>query len=225
MVKEYFKGCDYSYALGLSLTFELIKKHPKDIKIVYISNKIQKNEVLIKLLRELENKNIDYEYNDEIFNKLSLKENCYVIGVFNKYSMKLDNHQNHLVIETDDIEDIGTMIRSAVAYNYFNIAIISKDLDIFQPNIIRVSVGSIFHANVEVFDSIDTYKQAYSRNYLHFSKNGNKNLKDIKPLKPYSLIYKSDTKDAYMLDKINQCDDVLYLAVGLYELNAIKKEN
>ena len=189
MVKEYFKDCDYSYALGLSLTFELINKRSKDVRIVYISNKIQKNEVLIKLLRELENKHIDYEYDDEVFKRLSLKENCYCIGVFRKFYSKINNGNHIVLYGFNNYGDLGTILRSSVSFDFKDIVIVNSDLDYFNPSCVRASMGSIFHTNIVKYTSIEDYLKDFpDQNLIPFTSNGKTELKKTAFKKPFSII-------------------------------------
>ena len=83
---RYQKTDGSSYSLGMSLTIELLKQHPEKAGRILLSKKATRNAQL-DLLLELCNKNrIVPEYDDRLIEKLSVKENCYCIGVFRKYS-------------------------------------------------------------------------------------------------------------------------------------------
>ena len=51
-------------------------------------------------------------------------------------------------------------MRSAVAFGYENIAIISPSVDPYDPKTIRASMGAIFHLNIASFSSIKEYQNS-----------------------------------------------------------------
>lgn len=158
---KYKKELNVSYTLGTTLTIELLQKRIEYVKKVYIHSSYNKNDSFY-LLEELCNKNnIFIDYNDKIFNKLSDKENCFVIGEFYKYEMTL-NHEKHIVlVNVSNMGNLGTIIRSAVGFGIQNIAIIKPSVDVFSPKVVRASMGSIFNINIEYFDTFDEYSERY----------------------------------------------------------------
>ena len=95
MYKKYKKDSLYSYTLGAFPIFELINgNRSKEIEKILISKKYQDFENLIKIL---EDKKIKYEFNDKNISVLSNKGNVYVVGIFQKYLMKIED-KNHLVL-------------------------------------------------------------------------------------------------------------------------------
>ena len=65
-------------------------------------------------------------YSDKIFNIVSNKENCYIIGVFKKYESKINPKSNHVVlVNPSNMGNLGTIIRTAIGFGINDIAIIS----------------------------------------------------------------------------------------------------
>ena len=81
-MKRYRREDDNSYALGITLTFELLKYAPDRAKRVYIHSKMQDGESLEKLKALCKSLNVPMEYGDKPFNILSQKENCFCIDTF-----------------------------------------------------------------------------------------------------------------------------------------------
>ena len=78
MVKKYKKTDNTSYALGATVTMELLKSRPNSARRVYVSPKSQVDGVV-----ELANKlGVPVTESEKAFNILSPKENCFVIGEF-----------------------------------------------------------------------------------------------------------------------------------------------
>lgn len=189
-MKKYKKSDKISYSLGITLTFYLLESKSEYVNRVYIHSKYEKNETYRKLIQLCADKKIEYIENDKIFNILSDKENCYVIGEFNKYESKLDEESNHLVlVNPSNMGNLGTIIRSMVGFGVFNLAIITPSVDIFDPKVIRASMGSVFKVNFEFFDDFNIYTKAYSNNMYPFMLQSNNNIKNNIFEYPFSLIF------------------------------------
>ena len=90
-MKRYKKEDPVSYALGITLTFEMLKYAPESARRVYIHSAMQKGEAFDKLKALCDELRIPMEYGDKPFNILSQKENCFCIGEFEKFSRPVDS--------------------------------------------------------------------------------------------------------------------------------------
>lgn len=155
-IKSYKKDNFYSYTLGAFPTIELLKKHPEHAIKIFIHSSF-KNQEVINMINSLR-RNCDVEFNDKMINKLSQKENCFVIGVFNKYHDHLDNNTDHVVlVNPSNMGNLGTIIRSCLGFGIKDIAIIRPGVDIFDPKVIRASMGAIFSLNIQYFPTYEDY--------------------------------------------------------------------
>ena len=95
---------------------------------------------------------IQVEVNDKLINKISGAENVYAVGVFQKYETQLSNEENHLMlVDPSDMGNLGTIIRTMIGFDYKNLALIKPAVDIFNPKVIRASMGSVFQINFHLF--------------------------------------------------------------------------
>lgn len=182
------------------MTVEALKHRHEYIKEVILSTKANRNKELDYLLGLCDEYQINVTYDDHLIDKLSLKENCYCIGVFDKFYTSLEN-RNHIVLYGfTDYGDLGTILRSSVSFNFKDIVLIGSDIDYFDPACVRASMGSLFHVNIERFSSIETYLNEYpDQNLYPFLSEGNIELRDISLKEPYSIVI-SEKYDA--LDEI-----------------------
>jgi TrmH family RNA methyltransferase len=189
-IKPYKKDADYSYTLGAFPTYELIKTRPGQVRKVLADQGFTDRDKLQKLCAE--NK-IAFEYNDKLIAKLSDKENCYVAGVFSKYSCKLRADRPHIVlVNPSNMGNLGTILRTAVGFGIYDIAIILPGADIFNPKTVRSSMGALFKLNFGLFESFSDYRQAYQEHEIFtFMLNGEKplTLKDCPKVLLYSLVF------------------------------------
>ena len=155
-LRTYKKELDYSYALGASPAIELLRNRPKDcIKIILSASYTDKNDVIKNLCGE--NK-IPCEENQKIINILSPKENCYVIAAFKKCAQIIDINKSHVVLDNpSDMGNLGTIMRSCAGFGIENIAVLSGGADVYNPKVIRASMGSFFHVNIQYFNSVYDY--------------------------------------------------------------------
>ncbi len=195
MIKKYKKNDLTSYTLGTTLTLELLKKQPDKIKMIYIHSNQEKNDTYFKVLEICKNNNIEIIYNDKVFNILSEKENCFMIGVFLKYENSISKSSNHIVlVNPSNTGNLGTIIRTSLGFNIFDIAIIKPAVDIFDPKVIRASMGAIFNINFKYYDNIDDYLGNIDERKIYpFMLDGKSSLSEMEKSKHYSLVFGNES--------------------------------
>ena len=188
---KYNSDSKVSYILGISLIVEALKEVPKVVEKVVLSTKANKNNELDKLLSLCNKHNVEIEENDDLISKLSLKENCYGIGIFSKYAKPLETNRHIVLYGFDSEGELGTIIRSSVSFDFKDIVLINSDIDIFNPKVVRASMGSFFHVNIKKYSSLEEYFKEYKYNIYPFTGDGTYELKSLKLNKPYSIIIPS----------------------------------
>ena len=117
------------------------------------------------------NYKIDFPYTfvtDSIMKKLSdTVTSPKVIGI-----VKISNNKSilgHRVLLLDDIGDpgnLGTIIRSSVAFNITDIVLSPNSVDLYNEKVIRATEGMIFKINIVRRDLLDTIKELKEKKYL-----------------------------------------------------------
>ncbi len=237
-IKSYKKDTFYSYTLGAFPTIELLKNHQNDVLKIFIHTSFTNEEVL-KMINELRGK-CEIEYNDKMINKLSPKGNCFVIGVFKKFVTNLEENKDHVVlVNPSDMGNLGTIIRSSLGFGLNNIAIIRPGVDIFDPKVIRSSMGAIFSTNIHYFDTYEDYCKVFpnhvKRTFMLQAKHTLQEVKfDVNSLT--SLVFGNEATglDRNLLDensiiikhsnKIDSLNLPSSLAIALYEFTKQKQQ-
>ena len=204
-----------SYSLGMSLTIEALKHKSEYIEKIILSKRANKNEQLSYLLNLCNKNNIVPVYDDIIIDKLSIKDNCYCIGVFKKFETKLVSNKHIVLYGFNDFGELGTILRSAVSFDFKDIVLINSDIDYFDPRCIRASMGSIFHTNIIKYDNLNDYlKEFNNQEIIPFVSKSNKELRELKLGDNYSIIisqnyYELDEKfiDGYYINH-NNLDEI-----------------
>ena len=172
--KRYRKDSPVSYALGITLTFELLRFQPDKVTRVYIHSGMKEGETLDKLRSLCRDAGIEMVQTDKIFHVLSQKENCYVIGEFTKYEGQLEKTASHIVLVNPSNQ----------------MAIIRPAVDAFDPKVVRASMGAIFSTNFVYFEDFDEYQAQFGERELYpFMLDAKKSLHEIRPQGTFSLLF------------------------------------
>lgn len=236
-MKRYRREDDVSYALGITLTFELLNFASEYATRVYIHSQMQRGESYDKLEALCRKNGIPMEFTDKPFNILSQKENCYVIGEFRKYHRPVGKKTSHVVLNNpSNAGNMGTIMRSAAGFGITDLVIITPAVDEFDPKTVRASMGALFRLNISVFDSFDKYAAEYGNREMYpFMLKAKKKLSELEVKKPFSLIFGNEATglpDSFLdigtsviiphSDRIDSLNLPIAASIALYE--ATKKD-
>ena len=116
----------------------------------------------------------------------------------------------------DSIKDpgnLGTIIRSAVAFNYQTIILSPDCVDIYNPKVIRSSEGMMFNINIIVGDLKDYLKELKDRDYIIYGTDVKGGTKPVKTTQKHALIIGSEASG--MNEDIKKlCDKNLYIKMN-----------
>ncbi len=194
-MKVYNKDKNYSYTLGVFPTIELLKNKPQVCTKVIISQDSVKNSGLPVIQELCRQHHIPIEIDDKTINKLSKKGNCYAIGIFDKYECKIENKNHVVLVNPSDMGNMGTMLRTMLGFGYFDLIIIRPGVDIFDPKVIRASMGSIFQINFKYYDSFEEYQQEFNdRDIYTLMLQGATNIHSLAlPTNTYSVVFGNES--------------------------------
>ncbi len=236
MVKKYKKNLNCSYTLGMTITIELLKERLEFVERVFVHSKIIKNDVFNDLEKQCLKNNIPIIYNDKVFNVLSDKENCFVIGEFKKYETGLNRNSNHLVlVNPSNAGNLGTIMRTMTGFNFSDLVIISPGVDSFDPKTIRASMGAVFHLNIKYYNSFNDYLKEYKRMVYPLMLEAETLVAEVVEEEPYSLVFGNEATglDSEYLNKgiplvikhssnIDSLNLPIAVSITLYELTKKK---
>jgi TrmH family RNA methyltransferase len=190
-LKRYQKDFEFSYSFGVYPTLELIHFQPQQVLAVLIHSKGEENQGIQKIKQISLESDIELIEKDQLVEKLAPRGNTYAIGVFKKYPNQLEQRENHIVlVHPSSMGNLGTIMRSMLAFGESNLALIEPAADPFDPKTIRASMGSIFRLNVQSIRDFATYKERFNKHTLYpLMTNGSVSLPEVNFKEPYSLIF------------------------------------
>ncbi len=230
-LKPYKKEFDYSYSFGVFPTLELLHARPQSVLKVLLSEAGRKNRGVAKIEELCQRHHIRVEVNDRALERLAPKENAYAIGVFKKYADKLSATANHLVlVNPSDMGNLGTIMRTMLGFGVSNLALVRPAADIFDPKVVRASMGALFSIAFQYFDTFAQYRDTFLHNLYPFMTNGKTTLAEAEFVAPYSLVFGNESAglhDDYQAlgtsvtiphsPKIDSLNLTMAVAIALYE--------
>ncbi len=235
-MKIYKKGAQQSYTLGVFPTIELLENKPNYVKRIVVHSSIEKNSGYPKIKQLCETYHIPIDIHDKTIDKLSPKNNCYAIGIFDTYEGILCEGNHIVLVNPMDKGNMGTIMRTMVGFDYVNLAIIRPAVDIYDPKVIRASMGALFHLNIQFFDDFESYYQLYNHHEMYpLMLKGATNIHQVETNKTHTLIFGNESSgldDSYLnygqsvfIPHSEQIDSLnLSMALGLTLFHFSKNE-
>lgn len=237
----YDKKLDYSYALGLFPAIEALSKRPQLVRRVLVGAQLEEGEALQQLRSLCTRHRIRMEEAGRLLERLSRKENCFAAAVFAKQDDILEAQTRHLVLHHPaDKGNLGTILRTALGFDFLDIAIITPGADHFDPHVVRASMGAMFSLRIAHFDTMEAYCAAYGGRALYpFMLQGTQTPQAAarQAAVPYSLIMGNEGSglpdnfqslgQAVRIDQspaIDSLNVAVAAAVGMYTFRQAEKE-
>ena len=113
-IRRYKHDAAYSYTLGMALTIELIsQKDSYLIRKIYVHPDYVPRDNQCNIFKICNEEQLPMEINKKVFNRLSTKENVYVLGIFDKHNMDVEPDKLHVVlVNPSDSGNLGTILRT-----------------------------------------------------------------------------------------------------------------
>ena len=188
------------------------------------------NGYLVELLvPENSDYKLDVETNiisENIIKYLSnLKSGAGIFGICKKKKMKLKEGKILVLDSIQDPGNMGTIIRSSVAFGIDTIVINEKCADIYSDKVIRASQGMIFSVNI-IKENLEEFIKKIRKTHKIFATkvDGGKPIKDIEKIENFVIIMGSegtgvsknllDLADEYLYIPMNKKCESLNVAVA-----------
>lgn len=161
----------------------------------HLVEEAKKNNLLEKVIK-LENSQFYFDIDSitvskEVMKKLSdLDTPPNIIGLC---KMKEEKKFNDKIVILDGIQDpgnLGTIIRSCVAFGVDTIILSLNTVDLYNPKVVRATQGMLFKVNVIRKDLMDIIKEIKNNNIPVYTTNveNGENIKDVDETGKYALI-------------------------------------
>ncbi len=138
-----------------------------------------------------------------------------IIGVC---KFKSESQLGNKILILDDIQDpgnLGTIIRSATAFNIDTIVLSKNTVDLYNPKVLRATEGMIFNINIITRDLYPFINELKNNNYKIFSTNvvNGKELSNIEKPNKYAIIMGNEGNGVKM-ELQNLSDENIYIKMS-----------
>jgi TrmH family RNA methyltransferase len=236
-IKKYQKKYDYSYTFGIYPVIDLLKYQSGKVITIFLKSDAEDSEGIEEIKALCKEKNVPINVSDKSINKVAVKENTYVMGVFKKYESGLDIDCNHLLlVEPRNMGNLGTIIRTMLGFRFKNLVLIGDSADIFNPKVVRSTMGALFRINFKHFDNIQQYMSEYPKHNLYpFMLDGAKDIREVQFKEPFSIVqgnegrgldssFKNIGESVYIphSEDIDSLNLAIATSIGLWEISRRK---
>ena len=151
-----------------------------------------------------------------VMNKLSdLKTPSNVMAVVEKLDEKPIGEKILILDNIQDPGNLGTIIRSAVAFNFDTIVLSPKTVDLYNPKVVRSTQGMMFHTNIIIREPVSFINELKNEGYKIVGTKVTNGI-DVRESKTYShfaLIIGNEGKG--MSEELSElCDEYLYIKMN-----------
>ncbi|MDD6882511.1 MAG: TrmH family RNA methyltransferase [Eubacteriales bacterium] len=167
-LEPYSKKLDYSYALGVFPALKLMECHPEKAFRLLLRPDGLENQGVVKLREICGKLGVREEMAEKVLRRESKKDNCFAAVAFEKYDLAPDPSRTHAVLcQISDGGNAGTAMRSLLGFGLHDVALVRPCVDVFDPHVLRASMGAFFHMRVRTYDHFQEYRLQYPHRPLY----------------------------------------------------------
>lgn len=167
-LRPYDRDLDYSYAPGIFPAHELLAARPQLARRLLVHSRAEDSAGVRLLTERAQALGVRVEVADRALERIGHKENVHAAAVFEKAEQPLAANAPHVVLVSPmDMGNLGTILRSLAGFGFVNLAITRPAADVFDPRVVRASMGALFRVNVCRFDGFDAYRAAHPDHALY----------------------------------------------------------
>lgn len=191
-LKPYSQELSYSYAPGVFPSLSLMQSRPEQARRLLLSEKAQ-GEGVEKLRAICREHHVREEVADKALSRISGKQNCFAAVVFEKWQAELNPDAPHVVLHHPmDEGNLGTIQRTLLGLGIRDIAVIRPAADVFDPHVVRATMGAVFSLRVKQYEDFSLYRMEHPNHALYpFMLDGSVLLEEaVQSVQtPYTLVF------------------------------------
>ncbi len=194
-LKSYRRGFEHSYTFGVFTTIELLEHRPEQVIRVLSHSRGAGNTGVARIRELCAGHGIPFEVADSTVERLASRGDTFAVGVFRKYAAALSPAASHLVlVNPSDMGNLGTIIRTMLGFGVEDLALIPPAADIYDPRVVRSSMGALFRVRFAHFETFEAYRATFAGHALYpFMTDGFTTLHDAWFTPPFSLIFGNES--------------------------------
>ena len=180
-LSPYRSDLDYAYAPGMFPAMECLLHRPECARRILLHSKSAGTEGAQRLTELADKLHVRVEEADRALARISGKENCFAAAVFAKFDDALAADKPHVVLHNpSDCGNVGTILRTSLGFGVEDVALIRPCVDVFDPRVVRASMGSMFQLRIRTYADFADYLADHPDRALYpFMLDGSRSLPDV----------------------------------------------
>lgn len=151
-LRKYDKRDPHTYALGLFPAREALEACPEAVRALVTHPDAARSPAFADLLRCAEVNHIPVREEPRTLERIAAKENVFVAAVVEKRSRPWPEAGPTVVlIHPENMGNLGTIIRTMLGFAIQRLAIIEPAADLWDPRVVRASMGARFRVGIQTF--------------------------------------------------------------------------
>ncbi|MDR2847210.1 MAG: RNA methyltransferase [Mycoplasmataceae bacterium] len=190
-----------------------------------IKNKIAPQNIILSSQSKYIGKFSEYKeaviVDHRVFESISsLKNSDGVMGVFNKVKLNFElTKGNYIILDRiQNAGNLGTIIRTAVAFGIDGVVITNDSVDIYNPAIIRATMGSIFVIPIKFITSlaaaIDLFKKANFKVYASILNDKAVDIDRVNFSNKSNAMILGNEGNGIKIEDAKKCDEMVYIPIN-----------
>lgn len=161
-----------------------------------------------------------YEVTTEILHKISSHISAVSYMAVCHYPKDVSIHTGNILM-LDDVQDpgnVGTMIRSALSFNYQGLILSNKCADIYNEKVIRSTQGAVFHLPILRCELKDKIKELKGKGYHVYgtSLHRAQPLQKVKKIQKHVLLMGNEGSGVHD-ELLDLCDQNIFVEMDTFE--------
>jgi TrmH family RNA methyltransferase len=192
-LKRYHRSSPVSYAFGVYPTLEMLSVCPELAEAVILDDPERGDEGVGRLHGLCDSRGVPISVGPRVIRRLSGRF-FPAVGVFRKPRRSIDAAANHVVLFRPQYRgNLGTIVRTMVGFGFTDLAVVGEGTDLMHPDVVRASMGAVFHLRWALFDGLDAYAREFAAHQLCcFAAAGEVPIERLAPRRPFSLVFGSE---------------------------------
>ncbi|MBQ9019362.1 MAG: RNA methyltransferase [Bacilli bacterium] len=177
---------------------------------------------IVKEIYLIEGETVDYDIpvtyvSNEVMKKITTMDNPSTMIALceKKNSNEIIGNKILLLDNIQDPGNLGTIIRSSVAFNVDTIVLSLETVDLYNPKVLRSTQGMFCHVNIITMNVIDAINEIKKRGIKVYGTNVNSgnDVRDIDNTSSYALVMGNEGNGVKQ-EILDMCDSNLYIKMN-----------
>ncbi len=168
-MRRYRRDDPHSYALGTFCVLELLARRPGQALRVVLDPAAADSPGGVLVRAAAARAGVPLDVDERVPAALGRKGNVHAVAAFTKYESPPDPAADHVVlVRPADFGNLGTIVRTMRGLGTDDLVLVPPAADLFDPLVVRASMGSLFGLRFAVVEDLTAYARAYPRPLFAF---------------------------------------------------------